>query len=140
MDEAADRSDRSSGSTPRRRRWPFFLAIGLLVFVVGLRLALPRIVEFALEGVLSNLLAARLDIEDVQLTLYEGVIALGAELRSRETDALLARIEAIELDVDWEALASGSLIAERVTLLGPELVLAFDEEDRFNWDGVGGPA
>ena len=136
MDEAPDRS---SESTTRRRRWPFFLVVGLLVFAVGLRLALPRILEFALENVLSNVLAARLDIEDVQLTLYEGVIAVGAELRSREANALLARADEIVLDVDWEALADGSLVAEHVALRGPELVFAFDEEDQFNWDGVGGP-
>ncbi|MBW2288838.1 MAG: DUF748 domain-containing protein [Deltaproteobacteria bacterium] len=135
MDEASEQSSEST-----RRRWPFFIVIGLLVFAVGLRLALPRILEFALESVLSNLLAAHLDIEDVRLTLYEGVIAVGAELHSQETGALLARADSIVLDVDWQALASGSLVAEHVALVGPELVFAFDEEDRFNWDGVGGPA
>ena len=95
----AEAANPPSDSTPRRRRWPFFLVVGLLVFVVGLRLALPRILEFALERVSSNLLAARLDIEDVHLDFYEGVIAVGAELRSRETEALLARVDAIELDI-----------------------------------------
>ena len=135
----AEAANPPTDSTPRRRRWPFFFVVGLLLFVVGLRLALPRILEFALERVSSNLLTARLDIEDVHLNLYEGVIAVGAELRSHETEALLARVDAIELDIDWEALVSGSLVAERVALFGPELVLAFDEEDRFNWDQIGGP-
>jgi len=136
----AEAHDRPSESRPERRRWPYFIVVGLLALMLGLRLSLPRILEFALEGVLSNVLAARVDIEDVHITLYEGVIAIGAELRSRETDALLARADGIELDVDWEALIGGSLIAERVSLLGPELVFAFDEEDRFNWDGIGGPS
>jgi hypothetical protein len=135
----AEAHDRPTESTPRRRRWPLFILVGLIGLVLGLRLALPRILEFALEGVLTNVLAARVDIEDVHITLHEGVFAVGAELRSQETDALLARADGIELDINWEALADGSLIAERVALLGPELVFAFDEEDRFNWDGIGGP-
>jgi len=139
-DDVAEARDRHTESTHRRRRWIFFTAVAFLVSTLALRLSLPPILEFALERILTNVLAARVDIEDVRITVHEGVIAVGAELRSRETGALLARADEIELDVDWEALISGSLIAERVALLGPELVFAFDEEDRFNWDGIGGPS
>lgn len=122
----------------RRRIWPFFLVVGILVFAIALRLALPSTLEFALENALANVLYARVDIEVIHLDLRGGVITIRAELRSQEADALLARVDAIELDVDWESLASGSLVAERVALVGPEFVFAFDEEDRFNWQGVRG--
>jgi hypothetical protein len=118
------------------RRLPIALLL-LVVVAIGARIALPSLAEIALERVLSGLLAARLEIRDVDLDLREAEVVLAdATLHARESGAELAGARRIALDADWGALLSGRLEAQRLAVDAPRLLLTRDAEGRLNWAGV----
>ena len=87
----------------------------MVLAVLPLLAALPWIAARTLEEVLSGALAARFEIGDVALALYKGeVVFEDLTLRAMDTSAERAGGRRIALDLDWGALLSGSLEAERL--------------------------
>ena len=117
----------------RRRRWPLWLGVTLLL-CVAVRAILPSTIELAIERGGGGLLGRRLDVSDVDLEVLAGRAHLrgldvGAPLPSAPTgedpgESAILSIDRVLVDFDWLRLLAlelrfGRIEAERPSLHVP---------------------
>ncbi|HLU65446.1 MAG TPA: DUF748 domain-containing protein, partial [Kofleriaceae bacterium] len=112
----APERDRTPGA--RLARIPRRTAVVLLTVVavlVSARIAAPFVIEWYLDRELAHLPDYRGQIEDVDLSLIDGELAVeGLRLDRREGDpeVPLLRVKRIEVDYRWDALLDGAIVAD----------------------------
>jgi hypothetical protein len=99
--------------------------------------ALPRIAAFAIEERAASLLAATVELTGVEVDALRGRLAVRrAALFDGETGDELARSGLIVADLDWGALFGGAIRLEYAAIDGLVIRIAFDDEQRLNWDSA----
>ena len=99
--------------------------------------ALPRIVAFAIEERAENLFAAAVELTGVEVDALQGRLAVRRMvLFDGATGDELARSGLIVADLDWGALFGGAIRLEYAAIDGLVIRIAFDDEQRLNWDSA----
>ncbi len=121
------------------RRWK--IALGLALALFALRAALPTIVTHVIEGQASSALGRAVEVENVDLSLLAGGIALEGLLvgppldpeappAAIDPETALIRWPHCRVDVGWLGLLSGELRIQRVTVRGARERLVLQADDR----------
>lgn len=97
--------------------------LGIVVALIGLRIALPFIVKDYVNKTLDGLEGYSGSVADVDLSLWRGAYQIEG-LRIVRTEgqvpAPFVSIDEVDLSVEWKALLDGSIVAE-IDLLNPTL-------------------
>ncbi|MCW5892749.1 MAG: DUF748 domain-containing protein [bacterium] len=104
-----------------RRRWVRWLAIGVVVLLVALRIALPEIVRRVAVAQANQAIAGRLDIGDVDLWLLRGAIALERVAVRGEIGPPVAKLHRLYVNLAWRPLLSRIVQVEELDIDGPAL-------------------
>lgn len=111
-----------SGNQSGRIKTTILIAITLLLFLAGLRLALPDLVKDYLNQHLAQMGDYRGQINDVDIALWRGAYSLN-EMKIVKVDEYSVPFfesRAIDFSINWSALLKGKVVAE-VELDAPEL-------------------
>ena len=129
-------------SRPSPRRRPWILLAALVALVVTLRVALPVLVDWAIESQVSQVLGRPISAGNVDLWLFEGGAAveevevgmLGEEpgLDGIADATALLGWSRIYADVDWAAVASGEITFSRLVIDDPKIQFRLDDEGRLS--------
>jgi len=127
----------SEGARRSAGGWILPAGLGLLIVLalalLGLRLALPRIVQEVAQRILSNE-GREVTIEEVSLDFMRGRVSLeGVSLRGREPRVEFAQVERLSAAIDWRPLLERRVLIESITIDAPTLWIAYDEEANLNW-------
>lgn len=123
-----------------KRRTKLFLLVGALSVLVGIRIALPYGLEYALNHrVLADLGEYEGHVADVDLALWRGGMHLEGLRVTKVTgvdEVDFLRVPAVEIAISRRALAAGE-VRLRVTLEGPEVNFVDAEEPEKRQSGAG---
>src|SRR5688500_13283290 len=125
----------------RRRllRRPVQILLGVIVLLVGLRIALPYIVLHYVNKELASLDGYWGHAEDVDIALIRGAYRI-ERIRILKTDGRVPvpffRTDAVDISVDWGALFDGMIVAE-VLMTRPQINFVNAEHNRGDQTGEG---
>jgi hypothetical protein len=125
------------------RKWltkrPVQIVLGVIVLLIGLRVALPYIVLHVINEKLANLEGHWGHAEDVDISLYRGAYRI-ERIRIVKTDGRVPvpffRTEAVDISVDWSALLAFMIVAE-VEVRRPQLNFVNSERPAGDMTGEG---
>lgn len=125
------------------RKWlgkrPVQIVLGVIVLLVGLRIALPYIVLHFVNKELASLEGYWGHAEDVDISLYRGAYRIEG-IRILKTDGRVPvpffRTPRVDISVDWSALLSWMIVAE-VDVLRPQLNFVNSDRRRGDMTGEG---
>ncbi len=103
--------------------WPRRIVLGLVVLIVGARLAAPSLVERFVNQKLSSLEGYTGHIDDVDLNLWRGAYQIEGiviEKTGGKVPVPFVKMERLDLAVEWGALLDGEVVA-RIAAVRPEL-------------------
>lgn len=93
------------------------ILVGIIVFLVAVRIALPYVVLHYANKTLANMDGYRGHVNDIDIALFRGAYVLDSiylnkydSLNGKETDFFSS--SAIDLSVEWKALFHGSIAGE----------------------------
>ena len=114
---------------PRRFRRLRWVLLGMLLLCVALRIALPSVIEWALENPVAQNLQRKITVGNVDLGLLRGKFQLEdfrleapAEAAQPE-DASLIQFERLQLELDWWPLWSRRVRLRSIDWQHPQLSL-----------------
>lgn len=99
------------------------IAIGVILLLVAIRIALPFFIERYVNKVIDEMPGYTGHIDDVDLHIYRGAYAIdGLVLREEESqhETPFLSIQHIDLSVEWKAIWKGAIVGE-VVLDHPQL-------------------
>ena len=112
---------------PQRSRWPsrrWWIGIGLLLALLGVRAVLPVLVLRYVNNTLSNIPEYYAHIGDVELHLWRGAYEIDDVRLIRTTGAVpvpLFKAPRVDLSIEWGALLHDGAIVGKIVVDSPEL-------------------
>ncbi len=110
------------------------IALGIIIFLVLLRVTLPFVVENYVNKVLNKMPTYYGKVEDVDLHLYRGAYTienLVLHEREKKREVPFMEIKEIDLSVEWGALLKGAVAGE-VIVKSPRLNFVAEEAEEQN--------
>ena len=104
-----------------KKRW--IILISIAVILIGLRIALPFILENVINDKLDNLEDYTGRVEDVDLRLFRGAYTIDTVTVQKRTDTVpvpFFAADRIELSLQWDALFDGAIVGS-ITAFYPRL-------------------
>ncbi len=122
----------------KKRKVGYWL-LGILVFLIALRIALPSIVKWYLNNkVLNQLEDYKGHVDDVDLSLWRGayqiqevnIVKIGSEIEEP-----FVKIRELDLSVQWKALFKGHIVGE-VVVYNATVNFAFSKDESKSQTGT----
>ncbi len=96
----------------KRNKW----LLGILIFIIGVRIALPYLVENRINKALSNIDGYSGKVDDVDLHLYRGAMKVKElviyEEASLDPDIPIVDLGVFDFSIEWKALFKGRFVGE----------------------------
>ncbi|MFW5876215.1 MAG: DUF748 domain-containing protein [Myxococcota bacterium] len=119
-----------------RSRW-FWVVLSVAVILIGVRIALPFVVERYVNDQLAALDGYDGEVQDVDLNLFRGAYVIEG-IRIVKTDGEVPApffvSPRIDLSVQWKALLDGAIVAE-IDIAQPEFNFVGGEADQSGLEG-----
>ncbi len=132
-------SDSAPGKPPFRKRRLWVILTALALVVLSIVLLLPVAVQTGLRNWLLDNGGEQVQVTDVDLNLFTGVLWLkGVRIDTAGGNAL--NVERAGLDLAWLPLLQRRITIQALTLDGVHLDIARDEEGRLRVGGIEIPA
>lgn len=122
--------------SPIWRGWGFLrrhpIWVSLAIVVVAVRLAMPHALRPVLEDQVSALLAGRIEIDDVDLSLLRGEVVLKGVRLLEPDDAEVVSFAALLANVSWSDLLRRNVVLEEIRLTSPVVRVVRDADGALN--------
>ncbi|WP_276166798.1 DUF748 domain-containing protein [Zobellia alginiliquefaciens] len=113
----------------------YMIPIGIIVFLIGLRLLMPVLVKNYVNGVLADIPGYYGHVDGIDIALYRGAYVIeNLSLSKVEagSEVPFLDFERSDISVEWSALLDGKIVSE-IEILRPKVIYVFeDQQDSIN--------
>ncbi|CAM4333115.1 DUF748 domain-containing protein [Zobellia roscoffensis] len=117
------------------RKKRFIIPVGIIVFLIVLRLLMPVLVKQYVNNVLAEIPGYYGHVDGIDIALYRGAYTIeNLSLRKVEagSEVPFLDFERTDISVEWSALLDGKIVSE-IEILRPKVIYVFeDQQDSIN--------